>query len=80
MITLEQVLSPRNMLIACDRVVANKGAPGIDGITVDEIGEHLRKHEASIYTHIREGRYVPAAVKRFDIPTGFSGRSTTPGR
>ena len=61
------------MLIACDRVVANKGAPGIDGITVDEIGEHLRKHEASIYTHIREGRYVPAAVKRVDIPKPDGG-------
>lgn len=59
--------------MACDRVVANKGAPGIDGMTVDEIREHLRKHQASICTHIREGRYVPAAVRRVDIPKPDGG-------
>lgn len=57
MISLETVLSPQNMLNAQRRVVANKGEPGIDGMTVDQIESHLRRHGASICAHIREGRY-----------------------
>lgn len=73
MLTLEQVLSPGNMLLACDRVIANKGAPGVDGMTVNEIREHLQKHGASICAHIREGCYIPAAVLRVDIPKPDGG-------
>ena len=68
MITLEEVLSPENMQTACRRVIANKGAPGVDGMTVSEVRAHFDKHGASICAHIREGRYIPAAVKRVDIP------------
>ena len=68
MITLEKVLSPMNMLQACKRVKANKGSPGVDGMTVDEIEGHLRRHGASIYAHIREGKYIPFPVRRVDIP------------
>ena len=73
MLTLEQVLSPGNMLLACDRVIANKGAPGVDGMSVNEIREHLQKHGASICAHIREGCYIPAAVLRVDIPKPDGG-------
>ena len=48
MITLEEVLSPRNMLQACDRVITNKGAPGVDGMTVDQCSWHFARHGASI--------------------------------
>ena len=67
MITLEEVLSPENMQTACRRVIANRGAPGVDGMTVNEVRAHFEKHGASICAHIREGRYIPAAVKRVDI-------------
>jgi RNA-directed DNA polymerase len=67
-ISLEKVLSPQNMLLACKRVRANKGAPGVDGMTVDELEGHFRRHWASICAHIREGRYIPSLVKRVDIP------------
>lgn len=60
MITLEEVLSPRNMLQACDRVITNKGAPGVDGMTVDQCSGHFAKHGASICAHIRQGTYIPS--------------------
>ena len=73
MITLEKVLSPMNMLQACKRVKANKGSPGVDDMTVDEIEGHLRRHGASIYAHIREGKYIPFPVRRVDIPKPDGG-------
>lgn len=73
MITLEEVLSPENMQTACKRVIANKGAPGVDGMSVNEVRAHFEKHGASICAHIREGRYIPAAVKRVDIPKPNGG-------
>lgn len=73
MIKLEEVLSPENMQTACRRVIANKGAPGVDGMTINEVRAHFEKHGASICAHIREGRYIPAAVKRVDIPKPSGG-------
>lgn len=73
MITLEEVLSPWNMRLACQRVKANKGGAGVDGMTVDEVSAHFERHGESICAHIREGRYIPAAVKRVDIPKPNGG-------
>ena len=42
-------------------------------MTVNEIRAHFEKHGASICAHIREGRYIPAAVKRVDIPKPNGG-------
>ena len=53
MITLDQVLSGRNILRATKQVVSNKGAPGIDGMTVDQYEAHHRRHWRSIGEHIR---------------------------
>ena len=61
------------MLKACERVKANKGAPGVDGMTVDQIDADLRQHRASIYAHIRAGAYIPAPVRRVDIPKPDGG-------
>ncbi|MCG5031570.1 group II intron reverse transcriptase/maturase, partial [Mesosutterella sp. OilRF-GAM-744-9] len=73
MITLEEVLSPENMREACRRVMANKGAAGVDGMTVRQLPAHFERHGASICAHIREGRYIPAAVRRVDNPKPNGG-------
>ena len=73
MITLDEVLSPENMQLACRRVMANKGAAGVDGMTVKQLPAHFAKHGTSIFTHIREGGDIPAAVKRVDIPKPNGG-------
>ena len=73
MITLDQVLSGRNILRAIKQVVSNKGAPGIDGMTVDQYEAHHRRHWRSIAEHIRAGIYIPAPVRRVDIPKPNGG-------
>ena len=73
MITLDQVLSGRNILRATKQVVSNKGAPGIDGMTVDQYEAHHRRHWRSIAEHIRAGSYIPAPVRRVDIPKPNGG-------
>ena len=56
MITLDQVLSGRNILRATKQVVSNKGAPGIDGMTVDQYEAHHRRHWRSIVAWIFPSR------------------------
>lgn len=73
MISLEEVLSPINVLKALKRVKANKGAPGVDGMTVEDIEKHWKRHGGSIRAHIREGTYIPSPVRRVDIPKPDGG-------
>ena len=73
MITLDQVLSGRNILRAIKQVVSNKGAPGIDGMTVDQYEAHHRRHWRRIAEHIRAVSYIPAPVRRVDIPKPNGG-------
>lgn len=73
MITLEEVLDPVNLFMARSRVMENKGAPGVDGMTVDKLPEHFKRHGESICEHIRQGRYIPSPVRRVDIPKPNGG-------
>ena len=52
---------------------ANKGAPGIDGITVDEIGAYLRDNQEVTIEKIYKGKYTPDPVRRKEIPKADSG-------
>ena len=65
---MEAVLSPANMKRAWRRVKSNRGAPGIDGMSVDELPEHLVHHWADIKADILAGRYRPQPVRRVEIP------------
>jgi group II intron reverse transcriptase/maturase len=64
---LERVLKRENMLNALKRVQRNGGAPGVDGMTVEELPEHLKAHWPSIRRKLEEGRYQPSPVRRVEI-------------
>jgi RNA-directed DNA polymerase len=65
---IEEILEPENLAQAWKRVKANKGAPGIDGMTVEDFPAFAREHWPRIATAIREGNYRPAPVRRVWIP------------
>ncbi|MDF1755943.1 MAG: group II intron reverse transcriptase/maturase [Verrucomicrobiales bacterium] len=64
----EQVLERENLQRAWKQVKANKGAPDIDGMTIEEFSQFIRKHWETIQTKLRDGNYRPSPVKRIYIP------------
>ncbi|WP_333595544.1 group II intron reverse transcriptase/maturase [Anaerospora hongkongensis] len=70
---LEKILYKDNLNRAYKRVKASKGAPGIDGITVDEIGAYLRDNQETIIERIYKGKYTPDPVRRKEIPKADGG-------
>lgn len=64
---LELVLAPDNLNKAWKRVRSNKGAPGIDGLTIDNFVAHFRGSGKSLIEDIRQGNYQPHPVKRVYI-------------
>lgn len=64
---LEQVLSTDNLNRAWKRVRANKGAAGIDGLTIARFVAHFKAHGEGLIDEIRQGRYQPYPVKRVYI-------------
>jgi group II intron reverse transcriptase/maturase len=71
---LEAILSVNNMFDAQERVTANRGSAGIDGMTVDELQEYLIKHYVELCESIRGGWYKPKPVKRVEIPKPDGGK------
>ena len=65
---LERILSTENIKLAWKQVRANKGAPGIDGITVDDFPLTFRECWPEIRSTILEGTYIPSPVQRVEIP------------
>src|SRR5438874_7022469 len=65
---MEEVCELENCKQALQRVKANQGSPGVDGMTVDELPEYLKQHELEIGEQLRNGTYQPRPVKRVEIP------------
>lgn len=65
---LSAVLKRENLAQAWKRVKANRGAPGIDGITVKDFPAHARAHWPAQRQQIQGGQYKPSAVRRVEIP------------
>jgi RNA-directed DNA polymerase len=70
---MEQIVAPENLRAAYGRVVQNKGAPGVDGMTVDELALHLRAQWPAIRQQLLAGTYRPAAVRRKELPKPGGG-------
>lgn len=65
---LEKVLDDNNLYEAYKQVYRNKGASGIDGMTVDELEAYFYVHKEEIKEQIRKRKYKPSPVKRVYIP------------
>ena len=70
---LERILSKDNLNRAYKRVRANKGAPGIDGMTIEDALPWLREHRKELLDTIRQGKYKPQPVRRKEIPKPDGG-------
>ena len=70
---LEEILSRDNMKLAYKKVKANKGASGIDGITIEEVDKYLKENWVTIRDKIRKRRYKPKPVRRVEIPKPNGG-------
>lgn len=70
---MEQVVEQANAEAAWKAVKRNHGAPGIDGMTTSELGDHVRKHWETIRTKLIGGTYVPTPVRRVEIPKPQGG-------
>ena len=65
---LEEILNPENLNKAYKRVYQNKGASGVDGVTVEEIAEYIKDNKKVIINQIRKRKYKPQPVRRVQIP------------
>ncbi len=65
---MEAVVERENMLNAFRRVVGNKGAAGVDAMSVDELKPYLQTHWERIKEQLLEGSYQPQPVRRVEIP------------
>ena len=65
---IEKVLRRENMQAACERVVRNGGAPGVDGVAAEDLLDFCAEHWPRIRKEILEGTYRPQPVRRVEIP------------
>jgi group II intron reverse transcriptase/maturase len=70
---LDRALERTNLQAALKRVRSNKGSPGIDGMTVDELPDYLREQWSKIREELSTGRYRPQEVRRQEIPKSGGG-------
>ena len=72
--SMEAIIERDNLRKALARVRRNKGAPGIDGMTVDDLALHLKNHWPIIRTQLLDGTYRPLPVRRVEIPKASGGK------
>jgi RNA-directed DNA polymerase len=70
---MEAVVERENLKKALAQVKRNKGAPGIDGMTVEALGAYLKEHWLMIRAQLLEGNYKPQPVRRVEIPKASGG-------
>jgi RNA-directed DNA polymerase len=71
--SMEAVVERENLKEALARVKRNKGAAGLDGMSVEDLPIYLKEHWPTIRTHLLEGTYKPQPVRRVEIPKASGG-------
>jgi retron-type reverse transcriptase len=69
----DRVWERQNLIAALERVERNGGAPGIDGMTVEELRPYLRGHWLEIRAALDQQTYKPSPVRRVEIPKADGG-------
>ena len=70
---MEAVCERENLKKALHRVKANKGSPGVDGMTVEQLPDYLRAHWPQHRDELLRGTYRPSPVRRVEIPKPDGG-------
>ena len=70
---LEKILERNNLNRAFKRVRTNKGAPGVDGMTIDEAKTFLKENKKEFLDRIYRGKLTPSPVRRVEIPKPDGG-------
>ena len=70
---LEKILQPTNLNNAYKKVKSNKGAGGVDGMSVDELLPFLRDNQMQLIQQFKNGKYKPNPVRRVEIPKETKG-------
>ena len=73
---MEAVVERGNLWLAYQRVVANKGAAGVDQLAIPELKDHLKRHWPRIRARLLAGEYQPQPVRRVDLPKPQGGVRT----
>jgi len=73
LISVEEVVKKDNILSSWKQVRANKGAPGIDGMSVEEFPAYAQESWKGIKQSLLQGEYHPSAVKRVEVPKDSGG-------
>ena len=73
---MEAIVERGNLKLAYQRVVENKGAAGVDQLTVSELKDHLKRHWPTIRASLLAGVYQPQPVRRVDIAKPQGGVRT----
>ena len=71
---MEEICQRDNLIRAWKRVKSNRGSPGVDGITVDELKDYLDEYWPEIREQLLSGTYKPQPVKRVEIPKPEGGK------
>jgi RNA-directed DNA polymerase len=71
--SMEAIVERENLKKALARVKRNKGAPGVDGMSVDDLAAYLKEHWPTIREQLLDGTYKPQPVRRVEIPKATGG-------
>ncbi|SIO61600.1 hypothetical protein SAMN05443247_08892 [Bradyrhizobium erythrophlei] len=70
---MEEICERANLKEALRQVRGNKGSAGVDGMTVDQLGDYLKQHWPAIREQLLNGTYEPKPVRRVEIPKPDGG-------